>query len=156
MGVGVRYPGSHTRSLHQVSEGIHITPTLKFFRPGFSTLKNKRSEKFLPQLLRPPEDTQFSRRETMSPLRDTQSLTQRYTEVRLQGMKQTNTENLSLTLREIFDTLLGFGCLGLYFLFWIYLHSVVYPTCPEGKGLERNTEDSVLLVREYISTSVLH
>ena len=71
-------------------------------------------------------------------------------------MKQTNTENLRLTLREIFDTLLGFGYLGLYFLFWIYLHSVVYPTCPEGKGLERNTEDSVLLVREYISTSVLH
>ena len=72
------------------------------------------------------------------------------------GMKRTNSEDLSLTLREIFDTLLGFGYLGLYFLFWIYLHSVVHPTCPEGKGLERNTEDSVLLVREYISTSVLH
>ena len=71
-------------------------------------------------------------------------------------MKQTTTENLSLTLREIFDTLLGFGCLGLYFLFWIYLHSVVHPTCPEGKGLERNTEDSVLLVRNNSGISVLH
>ena len=72
------------------------------------------------------------------------------------GMKQRNTEDLSLTLREIFDTLLGFGCLGLYFLFWIYLHSVVRPDCPEGKGLERNTEDSVLLVRYNSDTSVLH
>ena len=71
-------------------------------------------------------------------------------------MKQTNTENLRLTLREIFDALLGFGYLGLYFLFWIYLHSVVHPTCPEGKGLERNTEDSVLLVRYNSDTSVLH
>ena len=71
-------------------------------------------------------------------------------------MKQTNTDNLLLNLRDILDTLLGFGVLGIYFLFWIYLHSVVHPTCPEGKGLESNTEDSVLLVREYISTSVLH
>ena len=71
-------------------------------------------------------------------------------------MKQTNTENLLLNLRDILDTLLGFGVLGIYFLFWIYLHSVVHPTCPEGKGLERNTEDSVLLVRYNSDTSVLH
>ena len=50
MGGSLRYPGSHTRSLHQVSEGIRISPTHKIFPPGFSTLKKKRPEKFLPQV----------------------------------------------------------------------------------------------------------
>lgn len=71
-------------------------------------------------------------------------------------MKQTNTEDLLLNLREILYTLIGFGCLGIYFVIWIYLHSVVNPVCPEGKVLERNSENSVLLVRNISGTSVLH
>ena len=85
MGVWLRYPGSHTRSLHQVSEGIRISPTHKIFPPGFSTLKNKRPANFFAQVFKTPqrspqENTKFPRRGTLPTLRDTQSYSELDTE----------------------------------------------------------------------------